>query len=166
MFSSELGEYSIFHIVRCLQTLSSITSRRDLDEVEEAAVLAIRSACCAMYSYSGIRDALGFIDRAIRKDARVPFWHFLKGMYLYKARTASNPTDPPSLEELEIFKRVNDEEKNNPLFMVYLADVYRESANANRNKKELDFWYIPKETQNSLKTECDTMYKESKELYE
>lgn len=142
-----------------------MTAYNDLNQTEEAGILAIRSACCSMYSYKGTQDALDFIDRAIRKDPSTPFWIFLKGVYLYKLRTILNPLDPPSLEEREIFTKIN-EEADNPLFMVYFADICRESANVSKNLKELNFWFIPEEFKNSSKDEAKMMYEKSKKFYE
>lgn len=136
-----------------------------MDASNRAAIHAVRSACQAMYSYEGTRTALSRINMAINEDPQMPYWVFLKATYLQKLRKLETPHDPPSLEERELFDKAVANEPN-PLFMVYLADVNRETAISNMKRQDKYFWFLPDESaKNELKQKNEKMCIASRELY-
>ncbi len=125
------------------QILRMALSSDEMNARNKAALQAIRSSVEAHYSYDGTCVAIDQIKKAVTLDPKYPFWLFLYGSYLYKLRNLSNMDERPSVNEKKLFEEANQLESNNPLFMVYLADVYRENMKHAEKQERTYAWYLP-----------------------
>lgn len=139
-----------------------------MNACNNAAIFAIRSACEAMYSFEGTRTAVSHINIAIKIDPGTPYWKFLKGTYVKKLRQLQNPNSVPLLEEGKLFAEVVEKEKDNPVFMVHLAENLKDVAFTKIKNKEKYFALLEKNKsiQNEVNTEIEGLFKRSWELYE
>lgn len=137
-----------------------------MNKSNKAALHAIRSNVYSLFSYEGTRSAVSCINIAIDLDPEVPYWLFLKGLYLQKMRHLQNLNDAPPLEERALFESAYKKEPDNALFMVYAADIYREHAAHASKKKDACFWFLPdNNSKTDLTNRIENKYKTSLELY-
>lgn len=137
-----------------------------MNNSNKAALYAIRSNIESLYSFNGTHSAINHINIAISLDPDVPYWQFLKGTYLYKLRNLQNLNQAPLLEERELFINAFKKEENNPLFMVYVADIYRESAMRSFKGKDDYFCYLPNDKSKvNLVDRIERKFQQSLEYY-
>lgn len=131
----------------------------EMNETNRAAMSAIKACANSLYNNNELDTSLSQINTALSLDNTTAFWKFLKGTILNRLRRTN---EVPSLQEREMFEAAYEKDKSNPLFMVYLADVYREMC---KYKPKSYLWFIAKSAQFNAEDRMNEKYETALNLY-
>lgn len=98
------------------------------EKKQTSTVKACKSIAWSNYRLHGTTKAIKFIREAIANNSDCDLWHFMLGKMLRRKRRDEKFNGMPDSEEMESFKKAFNTMKN-PVYGVFLAQVYREQRN-------------------------------------
>ncbi|KAK2578305.1 hypothetical protein KPH14_002581 [Odynerus spinipes] len=107
--------------------LPTIIRTSDFDNIELAALIGCQSVAWSIFLDYGRIKAMDLANQAIEKNSDKALWHFILAKNARKDRRLINRSSAPSEIEKLHFK-VAYNKSPNPVFGIYLAQMYRECS--------------------------------------
>jgi len=106
-------------------TFQKVFKFEEMDNPCRAAIWGIRAAVSMEYGYAGTKAAIEYSKKALELDPQQGEWHFLFGKSLGRIRRVESYTEIPAEEEIKALEKAV-ELTNNPSFIIFLAQAFRE----------------------------------------
>lgn len=116
------------------QILIEIKSIDSSKKKQTSTIKACKSIAWCNYRLCGTAEAIKFIREAIADNSNCDLWHFILGYTLRRQRRDEQFNSKPDAEETQSFQKAYDMMKN-PIYGVFLAQLYREEKNTRMSKR-------------------------------
>lgn len=114
--------------------MSTIPKIDDMNKGNKAALYGLKATFYGEFGFEGFRLALNFLAKTIEINPEEAAWHYLKGKYIGRVRHVEHPRSPPGDAEMHHLELAVRKTGNNGLYLLLVADMYREEAKRSRNR--------------------------------